>query len=126
LRDQSVRVFETMGGEIFRDVWAARNGYIHVILDPRAARVGFFENHAKKRLDDAEQVRALSLLEMQKNAQLMYTSCGWFFSDISGIETMQIMKYAARVLDLMEELDVRGPREEMLEILAEAKSNKKQ
>ncbi len=37
---------------------------------------------------------------MQRHAQLMYTSCGWFFDDISGIETVQIIAYAARVLQL--------------------------
>ena len=39
-------------------------------------------------------------MEMQRHAQLMYTSCGWFFDDISGIETVQIIAYAARVLQL--------------------------
>jgi alpha-amylase/alpha-mannosidase (GH57 family) len=125
LRDAAARVYETLGGDLLTDPWAARNAYIEVLLDPRMARAHFFEVHAKKRLDESEQIRALALLEMQRHTQLTYTSCGWFFSDISGIETLQCMKYAARALDLMEELEVRSPREEVLGILSEAVSNKK-
>jgi hypothetical protein len=55
---------------------------------------------------------------------LMYTSCGWFFNDISGIETIQILKYAARAIDLMDQLELPSARERFLEILAEAKSNR--
>jgi hypothetical protein len=54
----------------------------------------------------------------------MFTSCGWFFSDISGIETVQILRYSARVIELMNELDLPSPRAKFLEILSEAKSNK--
>src|SRR5262249_36767329 len=125
IRDSADRLFESMGGDLFYDPWAARNGYIDVVLEPRTARARFFDEHAKKRLDDAEQVRALTLLEMQRNTQLMYTSCGWFFSDVSGIETVQCMRYAARVVDLMEELEAKTPREDALGILGEAASNKK-
>jgi len=61
---------------------------------------------------------------VQRNALLMYTSCGWFFSDISGIEPIQILKYAGRALDLMNQLGLSSPRERFLEILADAKSNR--
>jgi hypothetical protein len=125
LRDAAAKAFESIGGDLFTDPWAARNGYIEVVLDPKAARARFFEQYAKKRLDESEIVRALTLLEMQRMSQLMYTSCGWFFSDLSGIETAQILKYGARVLDLMEELEMVAPRDAMLEVLAEAKSNEK-
>ena len=54
----------------------------------------------------------------------MFTSCGWFFSDLAGIETMQVMRYAARVLDLQNKLGLEPPQQRFLELLAEAKSNR--
>ena len=55
---------------------------------------------------------------------LMYTSCGWFFNDISGIETIQVLKYAGRAIDLMDQLGLPSARSRFLEILAEARSNR--
>jgi hypothetical protein len=75
-------------------------------------------------LTKAEQDRALLFLELQRNVLLMYTSCGWFFNDISRIEPIQILKYACRAIDLMDQLRVPSPRERFLEILAQAKSNR--
>ncbi len=43
---------------------------------------------------------ALRLLEMQRHGMLMYTSCGWFFDEISGLETTQCLHYAARAIHL--------------------------
>ena len=63
------------------------------------------------------------LLEMQRNALLMFTSCGWFFFDVSGIETIQVLKYAARVIELSDQLGLRSHRKQFLELLNEAKSN---
>jgi len=54
----------------------------------------------------------------------MYTSCGWFFNDISGVETLQILAYAARAIDLMEQLQLPSIKDRFLKILAEAKSNR--
>ena len=64
------------------------------------------------------------LLEMQRSALLMFTSCGWFFSDLAGIETIQVLRYAARVIDLQNQLGLDPPRKEFLAVLAEAKSNR--
>jgi hypothetical protein len=61
---------------------------------------------------------------MQRSALLMFTSCGWFFSDLAGIETIQVMRYAARVIDLMKQLGLEPPVKTFLEIMAEAKSNR--
>ena len=94
---------------MFDDPWAARNDYINVILDPDQARL--------------RDPRALDLLEMQRSALLMFTSCGWFFSDLAGIETIQVLRYAARVIDLMNKLGLDPPTKEFLTLLAEAKSN---
>jgi alpha-amylase/alpha-mannosidase (GH57 family) len=109
LRDDAAAKFEQAGRELFADPWAARNDYINVILDP---------DHAP-----ARDPRALDLLEMQRSALLMFTSCGWFFSDLAGIETIQVLRYAARVIDLMSKLGLDPPRKEFLALLAEAKSN---
>jgi alpha-amylase/alpha-mannosidase (GH57 family) len=123
LRDEAARQFESIGSELFRDPWAARNDYIRVILDHGESRDEFLRTHSRRPLSPAEQQRALDLMEMQRNSLLMFTSCGWFFSDISGIETVQILKYAARVIELMNELGLPSPRQQFLEILSEARSN---
>ncbi|HEX4906276.1 MAG TPA: DUF3536 domain-containing protein, partial [Acidimicrobiales bacterium] len=68
-------------------------------------------------------VEALTLLEQQRHALLMYTSCAWFFWDLAGIETVQCLRYAARALDLLAELDEKPPTHELLDILARAESN---
>ncbi len=96
---------EQEGAKLFHDVWAARDGYIQVILDRSPESVNlFFQAHQAQPLGHEERMRALQLMEMQRHAQLMYTSCGWFFDDIGGIETVQIIAYAARVLQLAKEL----------------------
>jgi alpha-amylase/alpha-mannosidase (GH57 family) len=127
LRDAITPLTEEEGAKLFKDVWAARDGYIQVILyrTDESADLFFMEyqNHG---LTAGERVRALELMEMQRHAQLMYTSCGWFFDDISGIETVQVIAYAARVLQLAKV--VFGERATGLEAafvtrLAEAKSN---
>ena len=105
LRDAVAPLTEQEGGKLFKDVWAARDGYIEVVLDRGEESVErFFRAHESHILSDPERVRALELMELQRHAQLMYTSCGWFFDDIAGIETVQVIAYAARVLQLAQEL----------------------
>ncbi|MFO0878967.1 MAG: malto-oligosyltrehalose synthase [Gemmataceae bacterium] len=105
LRDTIASHFEQQGEMLFKDPWAARNEYIQVLLNRTPEnQASYLETHARKQLDEASQVRALELLEMQRNALLMYTSCGWFFDEISGLETTQIMLYAGRVIQLGEKL----------------------
>ena len=123
MRDDAARQFETIGGDLFFDPWAARDAYVELMLDHGRSRDRFLEIQTKRELAPPDQVRALTLLELQRNALLMFTSCGWFFSEISGIETVQIMKYAARAIELMDELGLPSPRAHFLEILAEAHSN---
>jgi len=124
LRDEAAREFERAGSELFHDVWGARNCYIQVILSKASMRPDFFHFQAKRALSPREENRALTLLEMQRAALLMFTSCGWFFSDISGLEPIQVLKYACRVIDLMNDLGLPSPRRRFLEILSEAKSNR--
>jgi len=123
LREASRELFLHSGSTYFRDPWEARDDAIAVLLNPEHAREPFLQIHAKRALTNEEQTTAFTLLEMEKNAMLMYTSCGWFFDDISGIEAVQVMKYAGRVLDLMTELGATPPRGEFLHRLAEGKSN---
>lgn len=124
LRDDAALKFETSGGELLRDPWAARNDYISVLLNPGPAREEFWARHVVRPLSETEQVRAFKLLEMQRSALLMFTSCGWFFSDLAGIETIQVLRYAARALDLQNQLGFAAPRKQFLELLAQATSNR--
>ena len=127
LRDAVVPLTEQEGGKLFKDVWAARDGYIEVMLDRGTeSEERFFRAHEREILTEEERVRALELMEMQRHAQLMYTSCGWFFDDLAGIETVQIIAYAARVLQLAQQVfgeQAEGLEAAFLARLAEAKSN---
>lgn len=124
LRDELVSIYEKAGGIYFKNVWEARDDYIRILLDrSEKAQWIFFEQHAKKQLSREEVVGAYQLLEMQKFAMLMYTSCGWFFTEISGIETVQIIQYAARAIQLAEELTHVSLEGEFLKRLSLAKSN---
>ena len=128
LRDALVPLTEREGGKLFNDVWAARDSYIHVVLDRGTESVDrFFAAHQARPLLGSERVSALKLMEMQRHAQLMFTSCGWFFDDIAGIETVQVIAYAARVLQLAQQLfgEQAAPLEPaFLARLAAAHSNK--
>jgi alpha-amylase/alpha-mannosidase (GH57 family) len=122
LRDENIRHFEVT--TLFTDPWQARDDSIELILNQHYSREQFLYDHAGYWLPADEQRRALSYLELQRMLLLMYASCGWFFNDISGIETIQILKYAGRAIDLMNQLGLPSVRDRFLEILAEAKSNK--
>jgi len=95
--------FEQEGGALFAGSWAARDAY------------------GTDRTGDG---RARELLEIERNALRMFTSCGWFFDDIAGIETIQILRYAARAIELA---GADAPRLEagVLERLARAQSNER-
>ncbi|HEX8070712.1 MAG TPA: DUF3536 domain-containing protein [Pyrinomonadaceae bacterium] len=123
LRDEAAELFETEGGDLFRDPWAARDAYAELLVEPRADRAAWLARQTGRHLDADEQVRALTLLELQRSALAMFTSCGWFFNDLSGIETVQDLKYAGRVMDFFGELKTKPPRAQFLDILAEADSN---
>jgi alpha-amylase/alpha-mannosidase (GH57 family) len=124
LRDENIPHFEATRGELFIFPWVARDESISLVLDQNSSREQFLYDQAGRWLTGGEQTRALTYLELQRMLLLMYTSCGWFFNDISGIETIQILKYAARAIDLMEQLRLPSLRERFLEMLSEAKSNR--
>lgn len=100
IRDEMIKTFEQLGSQYFKNVWAARNDYIELILDRSLdAQHKFFLRHATEKAW-RDRSGALKLLEMQRMAMLMYTSCGWFFDEVSGLETVQIMQYACRAMEL--------------------------
>jgi len=127
LRDKTAPLAEAVAKPLLKDLWAARDAYIHVVLDRTPTNIDFFfATHATHELTPSERVTALELLELERHTQLMYTSCGWFFDDISGIETVQIIAYAGRVLQLAAELFGKPGADleaQFLELLEQAKSN---
>jgi len=103
VRDGVAPLVQARAAQIFRNLDEARNAYIEVVLN-RDETDNFLAAHASRELTPEERVTALQLMELERNAMLMYTSCGWFFDDISGIETVQVIAYAGRVLHLAEKL----------------------
>src|ERR1044072_8922646 len=123
LREDLAVKFEEACGQILRDPWEARDDYVELLTARAASRQEFFRSRAARPLTRDEQVRALTLLEAERAAMTMYTSCGWFFNDISGIETIQTLRYAGRVVELMNDLGLEPPLSRFLETLADARSN---
>jgi alpha-amylase/alpha-mannosidase (GH57 family) len=101
LRDQLAFTYEnTMKGH-FPDPWSARDEYVDIILDRSDENLNrFVGKHSPKSLVPEERISVLKLLEIQRHAMLMYTSCGWFFDEISGLETVQVLQYAERAIQL--------------------------
>jgi hypothetical protein len=122
LRDEAAVAFEVPGGNPFPDPWAARDAYIDVVLDRSEDSVeAFLARHAAPACD---RVRALKLMELQRHAMLMFTSCGWFFDDLAGIEGIQILRYAGRVIQLAKALWDMDLEEGFLSRLQGARSNR--
>jgi alpha-amylase/alpha-mannosidase (GH57 family) len=124
LRDKITPYFETLGSALLKDPWAARDGYISVVLERSPeVRERFGREHFARELSQEHQVTVWKLMELQRNAMLMYTSCGWFFDELSGIETVQVIQYAGRVVQLAEQLFEAPFEEEFLNLLGKAQSN---
>lgn len=99
LRDEIIPIFEHEAGKLVKDPWAARNDYIDIILDRGLESIeGFIEKHARASFRPTDRTQLLRLMEMQRQAMQMFTSCGWFFDEVSGIETNQILQYALRAI----------------------------
>jgi len=125
LRDELIRIYTSEALKYFKDPWNVRNDYIEVILDRSRGNVErFLEKWTVKTFPIEGEIRVLKLLEIQRNAMLMYTSCGWFFDDVSGIETVQVMQYASRAVQYVEELQGVSLESEYLKHLEEVPSNK--
>ncbi len=125
LRDATAPLAEKLAEGLLKDLWIARDAYIHVILH-RTHTDKFLAEHATHPLTPAERTTVLELMELERHTQLMYTSCGWFFDEVSGIETVQIIAYAGRVLQLAAKLfgePGAALEKQFLDILETAKSN---
>ncbi len=124
LRDRIAPLYEEEAAKYVKDPWLARNEYSDIIADNSLENVkNFLARHAKQELTNEEKIRVLKLLDLQRNTLLMYTSCGWFFSEISGIETTQVMEYAAKAVAYGQELWGGAWEEEFRNQLAAAPSN---
>ncbi|MBN1165141.1 MAG: DUF3536 domain-containing protein [Candidatus Krumholzibacteriota bacterium] len=124
LRDSLASIFDKEGKDLLDDPWKARNDYLEVIRNRSVAGAEkFLSSRVRGNPSGARSSRALSLLESQRNALLMFTSCGWFFNDISGIETLQLLKYAGRAIELAGETQAAKLEKQLLRGLRRARSN---
>jgi len=124
LRDAAGEIYEIEARRYFRDPWAARDLYVAVVIERTTETIDrFFASNCERELTKTERIVALELCEMQRHAMLMYTSCGWFFNELSGIETVQVLQYAGRVCQLAAKLSGRDVETPFLELLSVARSN---
>ena len=123
VRDRAEALCDREGATLFSDFPRARDAYLEA-LDGDAAQARFFDRECGGELGgDDRRLRALQLCELTRYCQLMYTSCGWFFDEISGLEGTQILRYANRALELYQLLSDEDLEPQFLALLAEAKSN---
>jgi alpha-amylase/alpha-mannosidase (GH57 family) len=124
LRDELAEIFTREASKFLRDPWTARNDYVKIVVKRSDATLKrFLKEHAVGTLDETSINKTLRLLELQRHCMLMYTSCGWFFDEVSGIETIQIMQYACRAIQLSRQLTDVDLEAGFLERLAQAMSN---
>ncbi|MEA3508096.1 MAG: DUF3536 domain-containing protein [Synergistota bacterium] len=125
VRDRLSPLYESESVDLLPDPWKARDAYIELVMDRSLEKTkAFLLKHCGRSLEPEERVKILRLLEMQRHCMLMYTSCGWFFDDVSGIETIQVLRYASRALQLAAELSGDSPESEFVDILAGAVCNR--
>ena len=123
LKDKLDELYEYEMKEFHDEPWKLRNDFIEAVFQYEERDYpAFFAKHLPK-LDKSLQTHVIRLLEMQRNGMLMFTSCGWFFNDASGIETVQILQYANRAIQLAERENEVALEEGFLQILAEGHSN---
>jgi alpha-amylase/alpha-mannosidase (GH57 family) len=124
LRDQINPVYEAKAKEFLKDPWAARDDYINVILDRHDENVdAFLARQSSRELSHDDKVAILKMMEIQRHAMLMFTSCGWFFDELSGIETVQVIQYAGRAIQLAQDVLGENFEEGFLKLLEHAHSN---
>ena len=124
LRDTVAPRWENKSREILKDPWAARDAYIDLIIRRSEENLeSFFARYSTRNLTPEEKTTALELLELQRHALLMYTSCGWFFDDLAGIETVQNLQFAARMVQLAEKFLGGSLESQLAKRLAAGKSN---
>ncbi|MFC2149726.1 DUF3536 domain-containing protein, partial [Candidatus Auribacterota bacterium] len=124
LRDTLIQLYEEAMTGLVRDPWKARDDYIGIILDRSHENLeNFFSRHSDRKLSEEEKVRILNLLEMERHLMLMYTSCGWFSDEVSGIESVQIMQYASRSMQLAKIIGDLSLEDAYINILERVPSN---
>lgn len=124
LRDELGEIYWDKTAPFVYDPSKLRDSYIDIILDRSPENIdNFFSRHLRRKITAQQTVTLLKLLEMQRNAMLMYTSCGWFFDEISGIETTQILQYASRAIQLAKDITGESLEEAFIEMLSQAQSN---
>ncbi|MGC8740695.1 MAG: DUF3536 domain-containing protein [Candidatus Sumerlaeaceae bacterium] len=124
LRDEAARLFEREAAAYVADPWLARDEYMSIVLDRNEDTIRkFLARHQRHPLNADQRTRLFQLLEMQRHCLLMFTSCGWFFDDISGIETQQVMLFAARAMQLYNQVSGQDLEPTYLKMIEEAKSN---
>ena len=124
LSNELAAIFEERGGRLFKDPWKARDEYITLFLNSSAeVRERYIRSHSLRSLGEEEQIEAFQLLEVQRMALYMFTSCGWFFDDISGLEPVQVLKYAARAMELAEPWANKDLDSGLMKYLSKAGSN---
>ena len=124
LRDQAGPPFEQALAAWGGDPWRVRDDYVSVLLDRSPESIeGFLGRSFPRPLSPEDKTKALKLLEIQRHAMLVFTSDGWFFDDISGVETVQVIQYAARALQLLRDVTGADLESGFVAKLAGAKSN---
>ncbi|MBS1490629.1 MAG: DUF3536 domain-containing protein [Bacteroidetes bacterium] len=121
LRDETAAIFEREASHILKSPWEARNEFIHIVLKRNENTIRHFLGKYAK--ENVSPVRVMYLMEMERNTMLMYTSCGWFFDEVSGIEATQVLQYACRVIQLAHQLDEADLESEFIKRLEQAPSN---
>jgi alpha-amylase/alpha-mannosidase (GH57 family) len=126
LKDELDNMFEEGLSRLIKSPWDARNHYIDVIVNRDEESINdFFKSHVKKTLTASQVTELLKYFEMQVAAMKMFTSCGWFFADVSRLESLQLLKYAARAIELAQEVSLLNLEDRFLTALSKAKSNLK-
>lgn len=124
LSDNINHVYEQKMKSFTDDPWLIRNEYIAVLLNRDDEHVQqFLNSHANRELSMQDMQTMLKLLELQRHEMLIYTSCGWFFDEISGIEPSQVLEYAARAIQLCAEVSSLSLEDTFIKLLERAPSN---
>jgi hypothetical protein len=119
LRDELARITDAVGARLFVDPWAARDDFVRVLIDPDATDLFL----ARNLRPGAAAHKALALMQAHVHALAMYTSCGWFFADPAGLETVIVLRHADRCMERMLAAGVAPPSSSFRELLSRVRSN---